>query len=618
MMSFYGTPFADLDAAIAADPAWPLPRVMKAGFLLSLTEPSLAGAADALLDEAAAARRPSNDRERDHHAALRSLGAGDAVAAGERWESLLRRHPRDALALQWLHLLDFYRGDAAQLRGHVEAVLPAWCDDDPLQPYVLALHAFGLEESGRYGEAEATRPTCAGRRGTRAVGDPRRRPRDGDAGAPRGRRALDGARRRDWGAREGEGSDGEAERLRRPPRLARSAVRARRLDTDTALRVFDDYLDASRIEITLQRVDAAALLWRLRLLGADVGDRWQRLIAAWPLDATAAGRSVFNDAHATMALIGAGEKTQAQDWVALCIDEAERRAGRNPTCRASWARRSCTACSTSAPAATPPRRRRSRRCAIGWRGSVAATRSAMSSSRRCWRPPRTAPTAPPAGAARGATRARPASPLTEWWSRRARRLRGRGARRVRRRESRVDTSPRQQRPRSIAAVRRHRHPRAHRCRLGVAAGHRAGAARRCRCWRSPVIQLVVGATLWLRTRCAGRRGRSKRFRRSAASKVHCASASLRERSAPDPMVAAFVEGLRDLGYVEGRNIVIERRYALGADFADIRISSPSSSSSRSMCSWSAAPSRASGCQDCDDDSPDRVRVRMATRSPPVS
>ena len=71
MMSFYGTPLADLDAAIAADPAWPLPRLMKAGFLLSLTEPSLAGAADALLDEAAALGDLGNERERDHRRAYR-------------------------------------------------------------------------------------------------------------------------------------------------------------------------------------------------------------------------------------------------------------------------------------------------------------------------------------------------------------------------------------------------------------------------------------------------------------------------------------------------------------------------------------------------------------------
>src|SRR4029078_11519391 len=86
---------------------------------------------------------------------------------------------------------------------------------------------------------------------------------------------------------------------------------------------------AVRIEITLQRVAAAALLWRLRLLGADVGDRWQQLIAAWPLDAATAGHSGVNDAHETLALIGAGAPDRARDWVALSIDAAERRAGWN-------------------------------------------------------------------------------------------------------------------------------------------------------------------------------------------------------------------------------------------------------------------------------------------------
>ena len=37
-----------------------------------------------------------------------------------------------------------------------------------------------------------------------------------------------------------------------------------------------------------------------------------------------------------------------------------------------------------------------------------------------------------------------------------------------------------------------------------------------------------------------------------------------ERSAADPFVAAFREGLRDLGYVEGRNVVVELQYAQGA------------------------------------------------------
>lgn len=38
---------------------------------------------------------------------------------------------------------------------------------------------------------------------------------------------------------------------------------------------------------------------------------------------------------------------------------------------------------------------------------------------------------------------------------------------------------------------------------------------------------------------------------------------LAERPEPDPMIEAFVTGLRDLGYVEGRNVVIEKRFGLG-------------------------------------------------------
>jgi len=301
---------------------------MKAGFLLSLTEPSLVGAADALLAEAAALHR-GDERERDHLAALGRLAAGDWVGAGAGWEEILRRHARDALALQWLHLLDFYRGDSTQLRSHVESVLPAWPDDDPLLPYVLALHAFGLEESGRYDEAEAT--------GRRALAGGARVPWAIHAVAHvmemQGRHA-EGARwmgewRRHWGARAGDGSDGEPNGFAGHLGWHEALFALEGLDTATALRVFDDYLDAARIEITLQRVDAAALLWRLRLLGVDVGERWRALLAGWPLAAATAGHSVFNDAHATMALIGAGETARAREWVALCVDAAARGGGWN-------------------------------------------------------------------------------------------------------------------------------------------------------------------------------------------------------------------------------------------------------------------------------------------------
>jgi hypothetical protein len=333
MMSFYGTPLADLDAAIAADPAWPLPRLMKAGFLLGLTEPSLVAEATSLLDAAAAATDLGNERERRHLAALQRLAAGDWAGAADAWGEILHEHPRDALALQWAHLFDFHRGDARLLHGRVDAVLASWRADDALHPYVLALHAFGLEELGRYAEAEAT--------GRRALAGAARVPWAIHAVAhvmEMQGRYEEGARwmgewRRDWSAPAGDGGgDGSGAE---PNGFAghlgwhEALFALEGLDTGAALRLFDAYLDASAIEITLQRLDAASLLWRLRLLGADVGDRWHALLAGWPLDDAAAGLSVFNDAHAAMALIGAGAMARARAWVALSSDRAERGAGWN-------------------------------------------------------------------------------------------------------------------------------------------------------------------------------------------------------------------------------------------------------------------------------------------------
>ena len=329
-MSFYGTPIDDLDDAIAVDPTWPLPRLMKAGFLLSLTEPSLVADARALVAAVPKSGAGSgNARERAHRGALARLAAGDWAGAGDAWSELLRAHPRDALALQWAHLFDFYRGDLAQLAGRVAPLLAGWPVDDPLHPYVLALHAFGLEESGRYAEAEA-----AGRRSLAA-----------DARVPwaihavahvmemQGRHdeGLDwmAARRTHWGAHDvsasGPGPNGFAGHLGWHEALFALET----LAVDRALARFDDYLDARRIEITLQRVDAASLLWRIALVGGDVGDRWRALVADWQLDETTAGHSLFNDVHATMALVGDGDLARARDWVALSLAAAERNGGWN-------------------------------------------------------------------------------------------------------------------------------------------------------------------------------------------------------------------------------------------------------------------------------------------------
>jgi hypothetical protein len=154
LMSFFDTPIADLEAAQAADPGWGLPLVMQAGFLLSLTEPGHLAQARQLLDAAEPLLEDAPPRERAHFEAQRAVAEGRWQHACRIWDELLLEHPRDALALQWAQLWDFYRGDSLGLRLRPARALPEWSESDPLFPCVLGLYAFGLEECNLYPQAE--------------------------------------------------------------------------------------------------------------------------------------------------------------------------------------------------------------------------------------------------------------------------------------------------------------------------------------------------------------------------------------------------------------------------------------------------------------------------------
>jgi hypothetical protein len=313
MMSFYDTPLADLDAAIAADPGWLLPRVMKAGFLLSLTEPAQTAEAERLLDETRSLEADAPARERAHREATLQVLDGRWHAACQTWDELLLVHPQDALALQWSQLWDFYRGDAPHLRLRPARVLPQWDEADPLYPHVLALYAFGLEECHLYPQAEET-----------------------------GRRALTLDARSPWAVHavahvmemQGRFDDGAAWLRTHQPQWAEGngfsthlwwhlgLFRLESLDHAGTLRLIDAHLSGEPLQINLQRLDAAALLWRLRLLDVDVDERFRDLSARWQAAAPQPGHYAFNDSHVLMAMLGAGEIAHAEGWLARCAERA--------------------------------------------------------------------------------------------------------------------------------------------------------------------------------------------------------------------------------------------------------------------------------------------------------
>lgn len=318
MCSFFDAPIADLDAAIAADPGWMLPHVMRASFLLTLTEPSLLPDVRAALDQADLLAANAPERERAHWAAANRCAAGDWHGACAAWEQILLEHPRDLYALQWAHLFDFYRGDARNLRGRVARVLPEWPADDALRPYLLGMHAFGLEECGHYAQAEA-----AGREAAA-----------GDAKVPWATHAVAHVMEM-----QGRYAEGQAWLHSQRPAWAEgngfaghlwwhlALFHLEAMDLDGALALHDAHQGSAHAVLTLQRLDGAALLWRLRLLGADEAAqraRWADLAQGWDLTPRDAGHSAFNDAHALMALIGTGDAAAAQALLAAVQRRAER------------------------------------------------------------------------------------------------------------------------------------------------------------------------------------------------------------------------------------------------------------------------------------------------------
>lgn len=289
-------PVASVDAAIAQAPGFAMAHLLKGYMHLLGTEPEALPVARECL--AAARRYAGNDRERGHVAAVNALAEGRWNDAGRTLEDITIENPRDILALQAGHLVDFYTGDARMLRDRISRALPAWDESVPCYHNVLGMHAFGLEETGDYANAERE-----GRRGVELE------PRDGWA-------VHAVAHVMEMQCRT---HDGIAWMRAAPEVWSKDSFFQVHLwwhlalyhlelgEIEEVLKLFDGPIHGARSKIILELIDASAMLWRLHLRGVDVGARWQSVADLWEPVATA-GNYAFNDAHAVMAFIGAGRE----------------------------------------------------------------------------------------------------------------------------------------------------------------------------------------------------------------------------------------------------------------------------------------------------------------------
>lgn len=299
LQCFAGDPISALDKAIDADPDFVMAHVLK-GYLYGLSTEAAAMPVTLACARAAAAVS-ATERERRHAAALTELAAGNWHRAGAILEDLTIDEPRDALALQAGHQIDFFTGNARMLRDRIARALPAWSEPMPGHHAILGMHAFGLEEMADYARAEA--------QGRRAI---ELEPRDGWAQHAVAHVMEMQSRQRDGIAWMRANTDNwTKESFLQVHNWWHLALYHFELgEADEVLALYDGPIFGARSTIALNMVDASAILWRLHLADVDIGGRWEALAENWAPHADSANYA-FNDAHAMMAFVGAGRSDLA-------------------------------------------------------------------------------------------------------------------------------------------------------------------------------------------------------------------------------------------------------------------------------------------------------------------
>jgi len=302
--SYFGDPTATLSATLARDPEFILGHIFMANALLMMSERQYLASARECIDNAKALSSKANERERMLITAAEHLLAGDWDKAGASWDRLLADYPRDALAIQCAHLTDFYLGDAVNLRDRIGRVIGHWDETIPGYSYILGMQAFGLEESNEYALAERT-----------------------------ARIALDIERRDGWTVHavthvmemQNRYEEGEAFLTSRIEDWSRDNGFAfhnwwhlalfylEQENYGAALDLYDETFRSDDSNVSLELVDASALLWRLHLQDQDTGSRWSELAEHWARKVEVEnGYYAFNDLHAVIAFVGAGRLAEAK------------------------------------------------------------------------------------------------------------------------------------------------------------------------------------------------------------------------------------------------------------------------------------------------------------------
>jgi hypothetical protein len=249
----------------------------------------------------------SNERERAHAAAIEAWLHGNWNEAASLLDDLLTLWPTDLLALMLGHQLDFFLGDAQNLRDRPIRTLRELDTSHPHVEFVQGMAAFGLEEAGHYEHA-----LDAGLASVSTNPD--------DVWAIHAVvHTYEMQGRVDEGIRflDSDGTQwatGNLFTVHNWWHLALYLLEAEQVQR--SLDVYDSELHhAGSAGVPIEMLDASALLWRLFLDGVDTGDRFAPLAQAWAPKVAGESWYSFNDLHAVIAFAGADRRADIRNLI---------------------------------------------------------------------------------------------------------------------------------------------------------------------------------------------------------------------------------------------------------------------------------------------------------------
>ena len=279
----------------AGDPPAPMALVLVAYLNLMSTDADDLPAARAAWESLS--ETPSNEREQAHAAAIGAWVHGNWNQAASLLDDLLGLWPTDLLALMLGHQLDFFLGDAQNLRDRPMRTLRELDPSHPHAEFVRGMAAFGLEEAGHYQQALDV--------GLAAVDtNP-----DDVWGIHAVVHTYEMQGRIDDGIRfltsdATQWATGNLFTVHNWWHLALYQLEAEQIQR--SLEIYDAELHHTGSSgVPIEMLDASALLWRLLLDSADTGDRFAALAQAWAPKVAGESWYAFNDLHAVMAFAGA-------------------------------------------------------------------------------------------------------------------------------------------------------------------------------------------------------------------------------------------------------------------------------------------------------------------------